>query len=276
MTYAGHTMGTPDLNLRGAMKLFREIGYDGIEIRCAKDGQMDTTTADDEFIALARQWSTDHGIRILCLTPYFKDFVSPARELELSRMRRAIQIASMLGCPNVRAYGGIDPEQSAFPRQEIWEKTASGLREIGEYAARLDVRLCVETHAYTLTLTAKETRAMVDDVGLSNVGVLFDPAWIAWAREESVADAVATLGDRIFHCHYKDFAFLSSDKKPEKKSCLMGQGDVPWAEILTELQKLGYDGTMSDEYEKYWNPEVLPEPGIGMKQNMEYVRGLLG
>jgi sugar phosphate isomerase/epimerase len=267
-------MGTPDLNLRGAMKLFKEIGYDGIEVRCAKDGQIDTTIADDEFIALAKSWCSEYGISIVCLTPYFKDFVSDQRELELARMRRAIQIASILDCPNVRAYGGIDPDQSSYPRQQIWEKTASGLRELGHYAQRLGVRLCVETHAYTLTLTAKETRAMVDEVGLPNVGVLFDPAWIAWAREESVADAAATLGDRIFHCHYKDFKFLSREAKPEKESCLMGEGDVPWTEIVAELRKTGYDGVMSDEYEKYWNPDVLPEPGVGMKKNMEYVRRL--
>jgi hypothetical protein len=29
MKIAGHTMGTPDLNLRGAMRLFSKIGFQG-------------------------------------------------------------------------------------------------------------------------------------------------------------------------------------------------------------------------------------------------------
>ena len=56
MKIAGHTMGTPELNLYGAMKLFHRLGYDGIEIRCAKDGQLDTTTVDQEYLDLIKKW----------------------------------------------------------------------------------------------------------------------------------------------------------------------------------------------------------------------------
>jgi len=268
-------MGTPDLNLRGAMKLFSRIGLDGIEVRCAKDGQIDTTTVDDDLLQLANQWQREYGCPIVCLTPYFKDFVSEERNIEIARMKRAVDVAARLGCSLVRAYGGIDPADSQFDRAEIWEKTATGLREIGVYAADQGVRLCVETHAQTLTVTARDTRAMVDDVNLPTVGILFDPAWIVWAREETTEEALSALNGKIFHCHYKDFKLLEEKPQPAKRTCLLGEGDVPWPEIVAGLKDAGYDGALSDEYEKYWNPDDLPETEVGMSKNRHYLKQLL-
>ena len=109
MKMAGHTMGTPDLDLRGAMRLFSKIRYQGIEIRCAKDGQLDTTTADDAFLKLVREWRKETGIEITCLTSYFKDFVTERREAELAGLKQVVEIAAKLEVPMIRVYGGLDP-----------------------------------------------------------------------------------------------------------------------------------------------------------------------
>ena len=42
--------------------------------------------------------------------------------------------------------------------------------------------------------------------------------------------------------------------------------------IMPALKEIGYSGYISDEYEKLWYPDFLPEPEIGMKHNLEYVR----
>lgn len=276
MRYVGHTMGTPELNLRGAMRLFRQLGYDGIEIRCAKDGQIDTTTADDEFLALARTWSRELGLEITCLTPYFKDFVTGARELEIARMKRAIQIASILECPFVRVYGGLDPNGKSYSSEDNWQKTASGIQELAAYAKPLGVRLCIETHVGTLTMSASDTMKLVRLVNMDNVGILFDYAWVYFAGKESIREALDICAGRIFHCHFKDFVVTrKAAGGQEKRSALMGEGDLPWGEVIPELVARGYDGTLSDEYEKYWSPEILPEPAEGMGRNLRYVRGLV-
>ena len=68
---------------------------------------------------------------------------------------------------------------------------------------------------------------------------------------------------------------LESRLPIKKKSCLMGEGTVRWEEALAALRDIGYTGWVSDEYEKYWYPEDLPEPEIGMKHNLDYVKARL-
>ena len=41
-------MGTPGRDIFEVIKLFKTIGYDGIEVRVAKDGQIDSEAITDE------------------------------------------------------------------------------------------------------------------------------------------------------------------------------------------------------------------------------------
>ncbi len=273
MVYAGHTMGTPYLNLRGAMHLFRKIGLNGIEIRCAKDGQLDTTTADDEVLDLARKWQAETGVAFVCLTSYFRDFYSKQREKDIANLKRVVDIARALKCPLVRLYGGIDPVPEGLSLSAGWDRTVSAFVQIADYSAPTGVKLCVETHGGTLTFSAKDTLRMVREVDRPNVGVLLDYAWIAWAGEERVEEVVESCAPYMIHCHYKDWRF--EGKMGKKTACLMGEGSVPWPAVFRALKAAGYKGPLSDEYEKYWHIEDLPEPEIGMKKNMEYVKRFL-
>jgi len=49
MKFAGHTMGTPDLDIFGAIDLFADIGYDGIEVRVQTDGQLWVESYSEEL-----------------------------------------------------------------------------------------------------------------------------------------------------------------------------------------------------------------------------------
>jgi sugar phosphate isomerase/epimerase len=94
--------------------------------------------------------------------------------------------------------------------------------------------------------------------------------------ETSNKEAVDLCAPYIFHCHYKDWVLKKEGETYTKKTCLMGEGSIPWREVFAELQKQGYSAYLSDEYEKYWYPNILPEAETGMKKNREYVRKLLG
>ena len=275
MKIAGHTMGTPDLNLRGAMRLFSRIGFDGIEVRCAKDGQLDTTTADDALLQLVRDWQQETGVQITCLTSYFKDFVTDRRDAELAGLKQVVHIAARLDVPMVRVYGGLDPVPEGYTREQDWERTASGIREIGRLARDHSIDVCVETHNGSLTLSAADTVRMVEMVDLDNVGILLDYAWIHWAKVESPREAVKLCAPYLRYVHYKDWRIdWDQPDAGQRRARLMGDGSVPWPEVFAALHEVGYDGWIADEYEKYWHPE-LPEPEDGMGRNLTYVQSLL-
>lgn len=61
--FSGHTMGAPKCDIFEVIELFKSIGYDGIEVRVAADGQIDSEKLTDEearkidAAAGQREWS---------------------------------------------------------------------------------------------------------------------------------------------------------------------------------------------------------------------------
>ena len=272
---AGHTMGTPKLGLFEAMALFKRIGYDGIEIRCAPDGHLDadryTPEQGSEIVGRAR----DLGIEVCCLTAYCNDYVTPeTRDEQIAAHKHVVDVAAELGCPLVRAMGG--PCRGDEQRPEvIRQRTIDGLRQVADHAAPLGVKLAVETHVGYLCLSARYTAELVRDVDRDNVGVLLDYAWVHYAAEETPHEAVEAVRPYLFHCHVKDWTYVDGDHE-QRRSALMGAGNVDWPEALRALVDSGYSGYLCDEYEKHWYPELLPEPEQGMSHNAAYVRRFLG
>ena len=273
MKLAGHTMGMPELDVFECLDLMGDCGWEGLEIRVAKDGQLDDKTYSKDLGRRVLERARERNVEICCLTSYYKNFYDPeAREAEIDGLRRVIDMAVDLACPIVRAYGGPeipDGEDIEAGRDRI----AEGLRRVADYAAERGVRVAIETHGFTSTSSATEMRDMLDRVDHPNLGVLLDYAWIFQRGEETVAEAFDLLGGRILHCHVKDYP-MSGPGEEFGLMVPLGEGGVPWREVLAALMRTGYRGYLCDEYEKYWKPE-LPEPADWFPRNGEAIRGLV-
>ena len=267
---AGHTMGTPGMDLFEAMALFRELGYEGIEIRVASDGQLDVDAwTSGQRDAVVRR-AGEVGIAICCLTSYYRDFVSPEkRDAEIAGLKRVAEIAADLGCPLIRAMGGAcnTPEKR---ESVIRERGIAGLREAADHAAPLGVKLAVETHIGYQCLSARGTAEFVANVDHPHVGILLDYAWVHYAGSETAREAVEAACPYLLHCHAKDWSYPDGDRE-RRRAALMGEGDVDLRAFLAALREIGYQGYVSDEYEKYWY-DHLPEPRVGMGHNAKFLR----
>ena len=274
--FSGHTMGAPKCDIFEVIELFKSIGYDGIEVRVAADGQIDSEKLTDEEALKIDAAARAKGMEFSCLTSYYQNFVKmEEREDVIRNLKRVIEIAALLHCPLVRVYGGVEPfSQPGVWFNDVWSRTVDGIRRTAEYAAKFGVRICIETHIGSLTMSVRDTVRLIEDVNMANVGMLLDYAWVERAGVETGAEAIRKAARHIFHVHIKDWT-LESRIPLKKKSCLMGEGTVRWQEALEELKKVGYTGYVSDEYEKYWYPAELPEPEIGMKHNLEYAKKFL-
>ncbi len=274
--FSGHTMGAPKCDIFEVIELFKSIGYDGIEVRVAADGQIDSEKLTDEEARKIDAVARAQGMEFSCLTSYYQNFVkTEEREDVIRNLKRVIEIAALLHCPLVRVYGGVEPfSQQGVWFNDVWSRTVDGIRRTAEYAAKFGVRICIETHIGSLTMSVRDTVRLIEDVNMANVGMLLDYAWVELAGVETGAEAIRKAARHISHVHIKDWT-LESRIPLKKKSCLMGEGTVRWQEALEELKKVGYTGYVSDEYEKYWYPAELPEPEIGMKHNLEYAKKFL-
>ena len=80
MKFAGHTMGAPGRPLEDCIDLFAEIGFDGIEVRVAPDGQIDPRSFSASDAENARKRAEEAGLDFACLTPYARAFAGSARD----------------------------------------------------------------------------------------------------------------------------------------------------------------------------------------------------
>lgn len=274
--FSGHTMGTPNCDIFQAIDLFKTIGYDGVEVRVADNGQINSETITNAEAEKIGQYAADKGMEFSCLTSYYKDFYGEKRESVIANLKRVAEIAQILDCGLIRVYGGEEAyTKNGIWFNDVWTATVTGIREVAKYAATLGVGVCIETHVGSLTMSARDTIKMIDDINMHNVGMLFDYAWVELAGAETGAEAVRKAAKYISHVHIKDWK-LENRFPIKKTSCLMGEGTVAWKEVIPALKEIGYTGYVSDEYEKYWYPEDLPDPEIGMAHNFAFCRKHLG
>ena len=66
--FSGHTMGAPKCDIFEVIELFKSIGYDGIEVRVAADGQIDSEKLTDEEARKIDAAARAKGMEFSCLT----------------------------------------------------------------------------------------------------------------------------------------------------------------------------------------------------------------
>ncbi|MBC7286810.1 MAG: sugar phosphate isomerase/epimerase [Armatimonadetes bacterium] len=267
MRTCGHTMGVPDMSLAEAVEFFAAIGHDGIEIRCAPDGQLQPELSSETELAQVRETITAAGLEVACLTPYFGAWYSPTdRDASIEGLAAVARAAARLGCRTVRVISGRWPVEG-MDFADALSAAAEGLRRAGDQAASHGVTLAVETHGGQVAFNTEATLELLDAVDHPAVGVLLDYYWLWVAGDDAPDRCVPLLASRTVHVHVKD----GVREGLSHRAVPLGQGEIPWAEVLAHLLRADYRGFLSDEYEKKWRPE-LPDPRQAMPANLEQLR----
>lgn len=292
MKLAGHTLGTPNLSLESALRLFHQAGLEAAEI-IWQDNYLAgiPETAQDTELAQVRRWARDLGLEIACLTPYMTGLNSlddAEQEQDVERFRRCIRAAEQLDCHRVRVYAGsFLPSQEAL-REAKWMRLVTSLKHLGGIAERAGVVLCVENHFNTMTVTAAETVALMKAVNATGVGILYDQANLTFTHSEPHQEAIPLQQAWIRHVHVKDLIFTDPHRKftasavatveeeaRAVRSRLVGEGILDWAAIVRQLWTYGYEGYLSFEYEYRWHPQDLPTPEEGFRRSTQIMREIL-
>jgi len=290
MRLAGHTLGTPEQTVPEALALFAAAGLDSAEVIYQDDYRSGLPLRDRRTAEQARRASDDTGIPIAGLTPYTTG-INAVDDGEwrsaVDEFRGAIEIAQIVGADRLRVYAGSwhpgDQDHATH-----WDRLVEALRTLAPEASAAGVRLCVENHFGTMTQSAAETARLVREVAHDAVRVLYDQANLTFAHDEPYDEALRLQGDLVGHVHVKDLVFTDPDApfratetarvsaaERTVRSRVVGDGVVPWADILSALATLGYDDVLSLEYEYRWHPADLPDPTIGFARAAQVLRGIL-
>lgn len=170
------------------------------------------------------------------------------RAAGLAFLRRYIEHAAALGSPLLSGaiYDVVFQPAYVAPeeRRRRWSCVVAGLAELAPVAQAAGVRIAIEplSRFHTSFLnTAADGRRLVDEVGHPAIGLLLDTFQMN-IEEKSLAAAVRTAGDRLFHLHAAE-----SDRGTP------GTGQVHWTELRDGLREVGYSGRMIIES---FNPDV--------------------
>lgn len=158
--------------------------------------------------------------------------------------------------------------------------------DFAEFAAAQGItKLAVEMHGNQLVYNVPSALRLREAIG-DIVGVNFDPSHLMWMGADPIA-AVAALGDAIQHVHAKDtriepavavrsrLEYLTVHHPVERawNYVTVGRGHDAafWSELVSALQAVGYDHTLSIEHE-----DVQVSGPDGVAEAAAVLRGVLG
>jgi sugar phosphate isomerase/epimerase len=268
------TLGCPAWDFARILQFARQHGFSAVELR-GLQGNMDLPTHAifaPERIEQTKKQIRDSKLRIACVSSSANLYMDEPekRSKELSDARRFIDLASSLGSPYVRVFGGkAESDKNPVPDDATKARVAAGLRELGKYSGPKGVTVIIESHDhFTSSATLKDVLTAANS---DHVGLLWDAHHTFATSNEDPEVTVKQLGQWIRHTHLKD----SVGKGEDRKYVLTGTGNVPIEGQVKALQSIGYKGFYCFEWEKVWHPD-LPDPDIAITDFAHVVGQCLG
>ena len=241
-----------------AVRKAKELGLDGFEIA---EAGLRTEGDLADFLLSVREETEKNGLPIPCYT-VSGNMLTDDPDREVERLCRQADMAKLLGAPVMRhdvAYGLPDWKRGARTFEAVLPRIAEGVRRVTEYAASIGVKTCMENHGL-FAQDSDRVLAIVTAVDHDNYGVLGDMGNFTCADERPDI-AFAKVLPNLFHVHVKDM-FLRSGMLPDPgegwfrsrggnyiRCTILGHGDVPVPQCLGLLQRSGYEGYVSIEFE---------------------------
>lgn len=147
------------------------------------------------------------------------------------------------------AVAGRVAESGTLLSDDDWRQVVSNIGAVCEAAVELGLRCVFHHHAGTYIETPDEVQRLLE---ATPVGLCLDTGHYVYGGGDPV-EAVRTYGERIEYLHFKDVA--PERLRQARRSalgflngvrvgvfCELGRGCVRFPDLLTELDRIGYDG----------------------------------
>lgn len=260
------TLGCPNWTWNEILAIAKDLGMGGVEVRGLGDEMyapaLKIFAADKLEGTKAKLKEMGLTIPILSSGAYFAD-KSKADEA-FGEACAYIDLAEKAGVPYIRVMAEPTPE----PCNGDLTLAAKIYGQLCDYARYTSVTPLIETNGQLASVNAMQD--FLSRAGRVNMGVLWDIHHTVRFYNETPGRVISSVGRYIKHVHIKD-SFADNGKINYR---MMGYGDIPALEALKELNDICYEGFISFEWVKRWNPE-LEEPGIAFAYFCSYMNYLM-
>ncbi|MCY0876859.1 MAG: sugar phosphate isomerase/epimerase [Firmicutes bacterium] len=215
-----------------------------------------------EFATQFRKRAEDAGIAVssLVVGANFLTETSAAYEAEVERVKRVVDLATVLGVTRMRHdVAWLSPEQSGIARfeQEL-PRMAEACQRIADYAASTGIVMSVENHGFFVQHSDRVLR-LVQAVNRDNYRITLDVGNFCCVDEDPVA-AVKKCMPYVSMVHVKDLYLRHQAQSPGQgwftsvggchlRGAIIGAGDLRMEDLLRAVAQGGYDGDLSVEFE---------------------------
>lgn len=227
-------------DLREKLEAISAAGFDGVEIF------ENDFLAYDASPAEVGRMVRDQGLTITLFQPFrdFEGLPEPQRARAFERAERKFDLMNELGadlmliCSSVSpiALGGID-------------RAAGDLRELGELAAKRNIRVGYEALAWGRHVNDhRDAWEIVRRADHPHVGLILD-SFHTLARGTDVETIRSIPGDRIFIVQLADAPKIDMDLLYWSRHFrnMPGEGDLPVVDFMRAVAATGYNGPLSLE-----------------------------
>lgn len=232
------------------IRITKDIGFDTIDIYPA-DGEM--TAAQ---IKSTKAIVEEVGIPIRSVPLILFGLFDPnrsARDHAVDIGRRIVDLTAILGADNVLLVNGeyFWQLETGFNKDWIWGNVVEGTRKIGEHADAAGVRISIELEPFKMSLinSVDTMEAFLDAVDMPGV-VMANVDCSHLDLAGIPPEEIQRLKGRICHVHFSDSLAEHGDLPP-------GRGKAPLQEYISQLDRAGFDGSVTIELE--WPPDPSRE-----------------
>ncbi len=243
------TLGCPDYSWVDIYTMAKDLGYHGIEIRGI--GHEISALKARPFLPAQINNTVeklkDIGIEISCLSSQTALKYTQLLDKTIEELRQYAELAQKLGTRYIRVLGDEHPK----PEGEVDDEAViSALKRLAVIGEEYNVTFIVETNGvYSDTL---RLRRVLEATNSRKVAALWDIHHPYRNFGEKPEETVANLGEYIKYVHVKDSVEIDGVVKYR----MMGEGDMPLAEMFSALQEIHYTGYVSLEWVKRWSAEL--------------------
>lgn len=228
------------LDLRDAIRVAAEVGYDAIEMGCfAPHLTLEMAEARGDEVGV---WLREAGLPVsaLSLTVSYTSEDDGVWRANVDETCRFIRLCSKFGTRLVKTMPG-EPA-SAQATDKHWDRFRRAMDTIVPVAEAEGVKLALETHLGHLSDTIQTAARCLEAGSPEMLGVNLDFCNVRTCHEDPLA-AIDRFRGRLYLTHVKDslFSTESGEYVP------MGEGKMDYAPILERLWAIGYEGYLSVE-----------------------------
>ena len=258
------TLGCPDWTLSEILATAKDLGYNGVEIRgiasemyaptmkCFSDEQLDKTI------------QKLGGLEIPILTSNATIATKTNIDTSVKEAMEYIELAGKIGAKYVR----IMCTNRAMLDDGDFELATGYYKALAQHGKKYNVTPLMETNG--MFCDSSLLKKFMDNIGESNIGVLWDIHHPYRYNRETISETVKNIGEYIKYTHIKD----SVRENGTTVYKMLSNGDLPLKEAINGLKSIGYDGYVTLEWIKRWQPD-LAAPGIVFARYIDSINSLL-